>query len=319
MIRRLPARALLALSLLVLLVAACRRDPPPTEARAPGDPVAAVEALADALRDDDLVRWSRLSLPPDLRARSEKAWVRRQQLAEPPTAEDAAEFEKVMTRLTAPDAEQQLLYDLEPKLRQFEGEVAGQWPLMQATLSIFVDAAIQANADLSDTQKKHGAEVAESLMKWIQPALLTDRERARRAIAVTTRTARELDLRTLEQVRALPMEPALEKGSVALKGIKEVAKIYGLDFDRTLDGMKAQLVDSSGDTATVRVTYPLLDREHGFEMEMVRRDGGWYSAQAIADAEADLAALADEEAAAAAGLTGTDAAADAVAPVDVDG
>ena len=318
MTRRLTAWALLALSLLVL-VAACRRDPPPAEAHAPGDPVAAVEALADALRDDDLVRWSRLSLPPDLRARSEQAWVRRQQLAEPPTAEDAAEFQKVMARLTAPDAEQQLLYDLEPKLRQFEGEVAGQWPLMQATLSIFVDAAIQANADLSDEQKAHGGEVAESLMQWVQPALLTDRDRARKAIAVTTRTARELDLQTLDQVRALPMEPALAKGGVALKGIKQVAKIYGLDLDRTLDGVRAEIVDARGDEATVRVTYPLLDREHRFDLEMVRRDGGWYSAQSIADAEADLAALAEEEAAAAAGLTGTDADADATAPVDVDG
>lgn len=322
MTRRHSAWALLALSLLVLVVAACRRDPAPAEARAPGDPVAAVESLAAALRDDDLVRWSKLSLPPDLHARSEQAWVRRQQIAEPPTPEDAAEFAKVMTRLTAPDAEQQLLRDLEPKLRQFEGEFAGQWPLMQATLSIFVDAAIQANADLSDTQKTHGTEIADSLMEWMQPALLTDRARAKQAIAITTRTARELDLQTLAQVRALPMQPALEKGGVALKGIKAVAKIYGLDLNRSLESVKAELVASSGDTATVKVSYPLLDRQHTFEMAMVRRDGGWYSAQAIADAEADLAALADEEAAAAA-RDGEPAAAtaevDAAAPADVDG
>ena len=41
--------ALLALLSLVLAVGACRRDEPAPEAAPPGDPVAAVEALADAL------------------------------------------------------------------------------------------------------------------------------------------------------------------------------------------------------------------------------------------------------------------------------
>lgn len=298
MTRRASAWAWLALLSLVMGLSACRRDEPERVTTAAGDPVAAVEGLADALRDDDLVRWSKLSLPPELHARHEAAWVRRQQLAEPPTPEDAAEYAKVMARLTAPDAEEALVRDLEPKLRQFEGEVAGQWPLMQATLSIFVDAAIEANTDLSAAQKTHGTELADNLMQWLQPALLTDRDRARRAIAVMTRTAREIDVPTLEQARALPLQPALEKGGVALRGVKDVAKIYGLDLDRTLDGVEAELVESAGDQATVRVTYPLLDREHAFELEMVRRDGGWYSAQAIADAEADLEALAEEEAAA---------------------
>ena len=275
----------------VLAVGACRRDEPVPEPEAPGDPVAAVEGLADALRDGDLVRWSRLSLPPDLHARTEQAWVRRHQLAEPPSPEDAAEYAAVMARLTAPDAEAALMRDLEPKLRQFEGEIAGQWPLMQATMTIFLNAAIQANADLSEGQKSHGTEVAGNLMQWLQPALFTDRERARKAVAVVVRTARKLDVPTLEQARALPMRPALEKGGVALAGLKELMAIYGLDVDRSLDGVKAKVLSTRGDTAKVEVTYPLLDQTHRFELEMVRREGGWYSAQAVREAEADLAEL----------------------------
>jgi hypothetical protein len=288
--------ALLGLLTAVVALGACRREPPPTEAKAPGDPVAAVESLAEALRDNDLVRWSTLSLPPDLHARAEQAWVRRQQLAEPPSAEDAEEYRKVMARLSAPDAEKALMRDLEPKLRKFEGEVAGQWPLMQATMTIFLNAAIQANTELSEVQKAHGAELADNLLDWLQPTLFTDRERARKAVAILAGTARELDLPTLEQARALPMRPALEKGGVALEGIKGVAKVYGLDLDRSLDGMTAELVATEGDTATVKVSYPLLDRTHSFEMAMVRRDGGWYSAEAVRDAEADLADLEAEPA-----------------------
>lgn len=289
MTSRKPAWALLALLSLLFALGACRREEPADAAKAPGDPVAAVQGLAGALRDNDLVRYSRLSLPPDLHARSETLWQRRQAQAEPPTAEDAQEYADLMARLTAPDAETILMTDLEPKLVKLESEISGQWPLMQATASIFLNAAIQANTELSDAEKAHGGEVVASLMAWAQPSLFTDRERARQAVAALSRTARQLDLPTLDQARALPMLPALEKGGIALAGLKDVGRAYGLDLDRSLDGLEAELVSSEGDTAVVKVSYPLLDKSVSFEMEMLQRDGGWYSAEAVRQAEAELA------------------------------
>ncbi|WP_146907837.1 hypothetical protein [Arenimonas daejeonensis] len=300
MTSRLPAWALFALLSFVIVLGACRREQA-EPARASGDPVAAVEGLAGALRDNDLVRYSRLSLPPDLHARSEALWLQRQAEAEPPTPEDAAEYEDMMARLMAPDAETALMRDLEPKLAKLETEIAGQWPLMQATASIFLNAMIQANTELSDAEKAHGSEVVASLMAWAQPSLFTDRERARQAVAALSRTARELDLPTLDQARALPMQPALEKGGIALAGAKDVARAYGLDLDRSLDGVRAELVSAEGDQAVVKVSYPLLDKTVSFEMAMQRRDDAWYSAEAVAQAEAELAeaagsAPADEDA-----------------------
>ena len=288
MTSRKPAWALLALLSLVFALGACRREAPDA-AQAPGDPVAAVKGLAGALRDNDLVRYSRLSLPPDLHARSETLWQRRQAEAEPPTAEETQDYAELMARLTAPDAETALMQDLEPKLAKFESEISGQWPLMQATPSIFLNAAIQANTELSEAEKAHGGEVVASLMAWAQPALFTDRERARQAVAALSRTARQLDLPTLDQARALPMLPALEKGGVALAGLKEVGRAYGLDLDRSLDGVQAELVSSEGDTARVKVSYPLLDKTVSFDMELLRRDNAWYSAEAIRQVEAELA------------------------------
>lgn len=296
MTTRQPAWALFALLSLVLAIGACKRESADT-ARAPGDPVAAVEGLAGALRDNDLVRYSRLSLPPDLYAQSEALWLKRQAEAEPATPEDAAEYADLMARLTAPDAETALMRDLEPKLAKLETEIAGQWPLMQATASIFLNAAIQANTELSDAEKAHGTEVVDSLMAWAQPALFTDRERARKAVAALSRTARDLDLPTLQHARALPMQPALEKGGIALAGVKDVARAYGLDIDKSLDGMKAELVSTEGDQATVKVSYPLLDKTVSFEMALVRRDEAWYSAEAVRQAEAELAEAAQAPAA----------------------
>lgn len=287
MTRRLPAWALLAPLLLVLALGACRRDADP--AKAPGDPVAAVLAQAKALQENDLVRFSRLSLPADLHARTEALWNQRVAQAEPASERDSAEFKRMMERLTAPDAKDALARDIEPRLAKVEGEISGQWPLMQATALIFVKAAITANTELTDTQKAHGSEVVTSLVNWIQPGLITDRARARTAIGIMVDTAQALELPTLEQARALQMMPALEKGGVALAGLKQVGKTYGLDVDLALAGVAAEVVSASGELATVKVSYPLLGQTISFELPMERRDGGWYSAESLRQAEDELA------------------------------
>jgi len=296
MIRNPAFRALAALLLTALVLAGCRREPAADLSTVPGDPVAAVQAQAQALRDNDLLRWSKLSLPPELQARSEALWEQRVAAAEPADPEDAREYAEIMARLTAPDAEAALIRDLEPKLAQFEAEVAGQWPLMQATASIFLSAAIEANTELAAAQKTHGRAVANALLDWAQPALITDRARARQAIAALSATARELDLPTLEQVRALDYAEAHEKGGVALAGLKQAAKAYGLDLDASLEGVRAELLSSTDDRATVRVTYPLLGRDVAFEARLQRVGEGWYDADAIAQAEAELAEAADANA-----------------------
>lgn len=308
MIRKPAFRALAALLLTALVLAGCRREPDADLSTVPGDPVAAVQAQAQALRENDLVRWSKLSLPPELQARSEALWEQRVAAAEPADPEDAREYAEVMARLTAPDAEAALMRDLEPKLAQFEAEVAGQWPLMQATASIFLSAAIEANTELAAAQKTHGRAVANALLDWAQPALITDRARARQAIAALSATARELDLPTLEQARALGYTEALEKGGIALAGLKQASKAYGLDLDASLDGVRAELLSTEGDQATVRVTYPLLGRDVAFEARLQRVGEGWYDADAIAQAEAELA-----EAANATAVTPAAPAADAAA------
>lgn len=300
MTRRLPAWGLLALLSLALALGACRKDSP-DQAKAPGDPVAAVESLAKALRDNDLVRYSSLSLPPDLHARSEALWNRRVAEAEPVLDADAAEYDRMMARLTSPNAEAELTRDLEPKLAKLETEISGQWPMMQATALIFLNAAIQANTDLSDEEKAHGNEVVAGLMAWAQPSLFTDRARARAAISALVDTAGELELPTLAQARALPMVPAMEKGGIALAGLKKVALAYDLDLDRALDGVQAELVSSEGDRAQVKVSYPLLDKTVSFQMEMVRVGDGWYSAETVQQAEDELAQAGDATAPATAG------------------
>src|SRR5690606_32114781 len=146
--------------------------------------------------------------------------------------------------------------------------------------------------------KRHGQALVAALLAWAQPTLFTDRDRAREAIAALSATARQLDLPTLEQARALEMMPAMEKGGIALAGVKQVASVYGMDLDASLDGVEAKLLSSEGDTARVKVSYPLVGQTISFETQMQRVGEGWYSADAIKQAEADLAEAGPELAAA---------------------
>jgi hypothetical protein len=52
--------------------------------------------------------------------------------------------------------------------------------------------------------------------------------------------------------------------------------------------VEAKVVAASGDSATMEVSYPLLDKQVKFEMEMLRRDKRWYPADAVRKAEAEL-------------------------------
>jgi len=278
---------LLALCLLIsgLLVLApgCRRS-----AVAPGDPVAAVKGLAQALKDDDLVRYSQLSMPPVLHKQMEERWHQKLLAAAPPTAAQQKDYANWMKRLTAPDAEAKLYARFDARMKKFEPEITSQWPLMQATGGIFLNGLIKSNDKLGPDEKAHAKEIGSALLAWLKPEMIVDRERARRSISVLTDGARELDLPTLADTRKLEMLPALEKGGEVMRILKDVAKIYGLDADASLAAVQAKVVEASGDSATMEVSYPLLGKTVRFEMQMLRRDKRWYPADAVHKAEDEL-------------------------------
>ena len=276
----------LGLSLLVLcLLPGCSREPV-----APGNPVAAVEGLADAIRDNDLVRYSKLSLPPKLHARMVQRWTEEQALAPALTDAQRKDHARYMKQMMEPGAEAKLFKRYESKLGKFQSELNSQWPMMQGGARIFVTGAIKANEDLTPAERDHAMAISQAVLKWLDPKLFADKEKAREAIAVICRMAREVNLPQAEQMRQLSMIATLEKGGIALKGLKDIGLIYGVDADDALDKMEAKLVeaDASGNEATVEVNYVLLDQDIRFEIDMVRIDDRWYPADSVEEAQQTL-------------------------------
>ena len=284
-----PALRLAAVAAIALLLAACKREPQPIEG-APDEPVAAVEALAGALAQGDLVAYSRLSLPPELRAKQAELW--RQQMAAPiPLADEKVRrYNELMATLTAPDAEAQLWAHAEPRLAAMQEQVGPRWAMGVTMLSGFATAAIAADPTLSDAEQSHAEGVVGAVSDWAKDqANFTDPARAQQAIGIAVRTARAMELPTLEAARTLEYDAMLGKASVAFRGTKEIASAFGVDVGAALAQVQAEVVELEGNRAVVRVRYPLLGKEVSFEQPMVQVGDGWYREDAIQSLEKALA------------------------------
>lgn len=270
--------------MLCLGLLACHR-----EVQAPGDPVAAVKGLAAAVRDNDLERFSRLSVPPALFERQAQRWQVAVAAAPPPTEAERRDYARWMNRLTEPKAEDKLFRSLNSRLGKVDPELKARWPLMKASAEIFLKGLIQASDSFGPDQKAHAQALGSALLAGIDPERLANRDQARAAVKVIVATSRDVQLPTLDSQRSLGMVAAMDKSSIALKGLKQIARLYGLDVDSALDRVQAKLVSADGDLVTMEVSYPLLGQNVQFELQLIRRNGRWYRADAVHEAETELA------------------------------
>lgn len=282
----------LSLTLTLPLLFACGKNgSAPADAAAGKTPTDAVTLWAQSLRTNDMQAFSRQWLPDDLRQRTEAAFDAERQTLPPADEKERAEFAQMMTKLTEPDAEKALYTELEPMLAKFDAEIGTQLPLAVAMGSGFLSAWIAENQTLSDDEKQHAGSALAALTGWASALPLTDRAKAKQAIAAVTETARKLELDSIDTLRTIKLDDALAKAGIAAAGTKKILAVYGLDMDKALASVKASEVSRDGEHARVKVSYTLLDKPIAFEMDMVKRDGHWFSKSGIERAEAALAAI----------------------------
>lgn len=265
------------------------------------DPAGAVEAVAAKLKSNDLLGAMQLMMPAakldELRADWKTSMNKEQ-----PSEEDRAEFAANMAKLTAADAEQALFAELEPALVKFETEMAAQMPMMIGMGQGFLMQGIQANEDMTESQKQQGIEMVNALGTWLQTVKLTDRELAKKGIAIAVATARKLDLKTLDDLRALDFDQGMGKAGIAFGGLKDILALYGLDLNQTLGSIKAKVNSREGSSATVGFSYSFLGKNLTGETQMVEQDGRWYGkdsyeqlVKGLADESSDEVTVFDEE------------------------
>ena len=215
-------------------------------------------------------------LPPAEYQQMRTQWEAQHNKLKQVSDHDREQFAQNMAKLTAPDAEQKLWAETQPKLEQLDKKYKTQLPMMIGVGQIMLGTQISNSKDLTPDQKKQASDVVTALGQWAQGVHWTDQDKVKQAIGVLTSSARKLDLKTLDQATQLSYDEAMKKYGVVWNGIKKVLDIYGLSVDKTLDSAEAKTVSSDAHTATVKVDYTLLGKPQTMNVDLVKVDDRWY-------------------------------------------
>ncbi len=263
-------------------------------ARQTSDPAKAVESFAAKLKENNLLEAVQVAVPPAKLDELRAQW-KEKMASEVPSEEEKAEFAQQMTKLTAPDAEETLYAELEPLLVKFETEMAAQMPMMIGMGQGFAMQTIQANEELTEAQKQQATEVIGALAGWLQTAKFADRDLAKKGISIAVKSARDLNIKTLDEVRALDFDHAMGKVGIAFGGMKDILALYGFDMNQALASTKASVMSKADGAAKVSVGYTLLGKSLTTETDMIEVDGRWYGKDTVEQLVSGLAGAGEEE------------------------
>ena len=277
--KRLKLLAVLALSLLALSACTINKN------EAAKDPAVAAKDIAVSIHDNDFDRLSHIMVPPDDYAKLEARYKDEAAKKPAPSAEESKQFADSVTKFTAPDAEDKLFAEIQPKLAQMGPQI----PMMVGMMSGMAGQSIAQSTKMSPAEKTQANAVLTAITKWATTAPLSDPEKAKQAIKVVVGTARDLKLTTLEAMQKLSFSEMMQKAGIAAGGLRKTLAVYGFDTDKMLDSVKAEKKSESGDTAVVTVSYTLLDTPVTADVNMIKRDGRWYSADLVKSVEDSLA------------------------------
>lgn len=285
--------------LVVLLAAGCKpAEQGPTrgtlqarlDAEAATRPIDAAYVLRDRLQARDGAGFARLAVPPALHARLAEGWKQgttRWPLDELPLD---ARIPRMLAALQAPDAEKRLMATFR---RQFAG-ADGDIDQAIRTLALFGGEYVQKEPDYSPEERDHIAQAIAALSAWGLQAPFADKARAQRFFGALCAAARRTGIDGKDAgaaFRTLGMEQSLNRLSPFLATLlDQMHRQYGLDMDASLRGLKVELMQQTGDTARLRLRYPLAGRDVDAVVPAVRIDGHWYLADFVRRAEASLAA-----------------------------
>ena len=293
------ARVALA-ALLVAFVSGCgnQQNASSPLAVSASTPDATIKKSVDLMKQGDVAGLLQNALPPADFAKLKADWGKDAN-EKPITDEDRQKFQETMTKLTAPDADKAIYAEIEPQLKQFDAQYQQQLPMYVAMGSGWLQGMVQQNKDLSDSDKQQAIATINALAAWVQKTHFTDAESIKKVLAIVTKAARDLNLKTLDEARALTFDQSMQKAHVFVLALKDALAVYGFSIDQTLDSIKPEVAANDGKTAKVKVSYTLLGTPLAAETEMVNIDNRWYGKQTIdklRERQQEVAAPADASA-----------------------
>lgn len=288
-----PLRGITTLLLCGLLVAAgCQRTPAPASVAdtTVSEPAAAIQRLARHLHDNDLVGFARDAVPPAEYAGLETAWREgrsRWPLTELPLDE---QLEPFLATLAAPGSERSLQQGFKRNFANQDKDLRDA----ARSLGSFGVQYVKREGVYTAEERLHYAQVITALSEWGAQAPLGDPKRGAMAIPKLAAAARRTGLTSEQALREAGMSESLRRLGPFFAQAKATLASYGLSLDRSLSGLRTELIEQKGDRARVRIHYPLDKREIDTVVSLQRRDGHWYLVDHLRHAEQALATPAGE-------------------------
>jgi hypothetical protein len=269
------------LLLALLMLAACHQKEENAAKPGGGTPEAAVQQSIALIKAGDFADFWKHALPPADYNNLRADWTRPRPNQRPITDEDRARFDQAIKQLTAPNAETTLYNQLKPKLVQMEQQYHDQLPVMIGIGQAILTTGIAQNKTMTENQKQETRDALNVLLPWAQQTPWFDQDKAKQAVGVVVTTARQLDVKSPDQIQHMDFDAAMKKYAVAFQGIKQLLAIYGLSIDDTLNSVKVSTVGIDHGLAHVKIDYTLLGKPLSTDSQLELVDGRWYSKDLI--------------------------------------
>lgn len=225
----------------------------------------AMNAYADALKQNDVRHLVEL-VSTKIALEEMKAQFAKMK-TEPVSVDERRQFTESFGRLTAPNAIDSIMKEIEPKLMEYKNQLPGYIAMGAGALQMQV-----ANSSVSEAEKASATKAISAMQTWAGKTDFADPKRARNAVTALVDAAKSINLKTPEDVKALSFEQALDKVGVCLGGFKKALKAYDFDLDAMLGSVKVTDLAKPGE---VQIKAAIFGTELTSKGNLTQRDGRW--------------------------------------------
>ncbi len=273
-------RTLLSLTLLAALTGPASAAPA-VESTAPAgyqttryavpDPAVQVREWARLFRASDVAGLARALVPPSRWEEARLAYELKQ--LDPISDHDRAEYADKIEMITAPDAVDLLMFEIEPELEKARVQFPGAMLMAFGAMHVALNSP---DSDLTEEQREMLQKVVPGIQTWASTTDFLSSDTMRQALTLVTDAARRAGIDDLDQLKALPLDAALDRASPMLAATKQAVRLYGIDLDAIADSLHVDVLGIDGETARIRATVMLFGAPVWAEHELVLVEGRWY-------------------------------------------
>jgi hypothetical protein len=228
-------------------------------------------------RQGDLAALAQAAVPPSKWTQIQLAYEL--QRLEPVSEADRAEFAEKLAKVTAPDAVDLLMAEIEPKLIEARPQVPGALLMGFGAMQM---AVASPDSELTDEQRAALESALPGIQGWATSTDFLSSSTLRDALTLLTDAARRSGITSIDQLKAMPLEDVLDRASTVLVAAKDAVRLYGIDLDAVADSLRVEVLKIDGSTARVRTTVTVFEVPVWTDHDLVLVEGRWYGKDAIA-------------------------------------